>query len=144
MRPLKSILIVDTNDERISLLRFLLYTWHFRVEIARSVEEVASLCMFFPNLVILRAPCPGIDLNAAIDAARAPGLLVIPTLLITKGTVNVSEIHAGSVISERDPVAGLIDRVNTLTAGKRGPKKGWKRKPVATDTAVDIASRRIA
>ena len=128
MRPKKTILCVDDNEQVLSVRKFLLETRGYRVvavqtaaEALAVVEEAAtgSLDLLLCDLVM-----PQMDGNELVRRAKElhPGL---PTMLVS-GTVNAYD-RAGSADvflpkGACSPVE-MLERIRVLVARKRGPKK---------------------
>lgn len=144
MRPAKRILIVDDNDIRISLLRMLLWARKFNVEVACGLPEArAAAECHAPDVVILRAPSPGIDLGGALKAIKALDTR-IPVLLLARPCAQITQLFCDVTLDEKISAAELIERLKVLAARKPGPRKGFNRKPVGAVAADDVVSRRIA
>jgi two-component system response regulator CpxR len=128
MRPRKTILCVDDNEQVLSVRKFLLETRGYRViPLGSSVEALAFLKDAMPgsvDLLLADLILPQMDGNELIRRAKQvhPGL---PSLLIS-GTVTTFERAAAAdafLPKGACTPAELLDRIRILVARKRGPKK---------------------
>jgi hypothetical protein len=106
MRPKKRILLVDHNEERLSILRYLLTNKGFKV-----VDIEAEAC----DLVIGRWPCD----NSFVEIAKAccvPSLLLVDRL----NSTDAFRLGATQVLSETTPWV-IVEWVKHMTALQRGP-----------------------
>ena len=141
MRPKKTILNVDSNEQTLSIRTFLLETRGYRVIAAGSAQEAlevvdraqpGSLDLLLSDLLL-----SGMDGNELVRRAkeRQPAL---PALLVS-GTVTSFEraISADAFLPKGAcSPAELLDRIRLLVARKRGPKKVFAPvQPVALNRA---------
>jgi two-component system, OmpR family, response regulator CpxR len=128
MRPKKIILCVDDNEQTLSIRKFLLETRGYRVLSATSGHEALEILEEHAqgelSLLLCDLLMPQMDGAELIRRAREmqPGL---PTLMVS-GTVVAQD--RGSVADVFLPKGAsspveLLERVRTLVARKRGPKK---------------------
>jgi CheY-like chemotaxis protein len=128
MRPKKSILCVDDNEQVLSVRKFLLETRGYRVMIAKDAQAAlevlqqavpGSIDLLFCDLLL-----PQMDGNELVRRAKQlhPGL---PAMIVS-GTVNsFDRACAADVFLPKgacSPVE-VLERVRVLVARKRGPKK---------------------
>ena len=128
MRPKKTILCVDDNEQVLSVRTFLLETRGYRVIAARSAQEaIETLEGTAPgtiDLLLCDLLMPGMDGNELVRRAKGvhPGL---PAMIVS-GTVNSFD-RAGyaDVFLPKGACspAEMIERIRVLVARKRGPKK---------------------
>ena len=140
MRPKKTILCVDDNEQALSVRKFLLETRGYRVLAVTTAHEALELLeRALPgsiDLLLSDLLMPGMDGNELIRRAKdmTPGL---PSMLIS-GSVKQYErgIRADVFLPKGvcSPVE-MLERIRVLVARKRGPKKAMP--PVVhQDTAV--------
>ena len=128
MRPRKTILCVEDNEQILSIRKFLLETRGYRVlamscaaealTFLRKAEQ-GSIDLLMSDLVM-----PQMDGNELIRRAKQlhPGL---PTLLVSGTVVNFERATAADAFLPKGACtpAEVLDRVRILVARKRGPKK---------------------
>jgi CheY-like chemotaxis protein len=128
MRPKKSILCVDDNEQVLSVRKFLLETRGYRVVTAESAQAALDLIMHtLPgtfDLLLSDLIMPQMDGNELVRRAKQyhPGL---PAMIVS-GTVSAFDrASAADVFLPKgacSPVE-VLERVRVLVARKRGPKK---------------------
>jgi len=128
MRPKKTILCVDDNEQTLSIRAFLLETRGYRVMTAMRGDEALELLTGIApgslDLLLCDLIMPQMDGNELIRRAREmhPGL---PTLMVS-GTVNALDRGSAADVflpkGACSPVE-MLERVRVLVARKRGPKK---------------------
>jgi two-component system, OmpR family, response regulator CpxR len=125
MRPKKTILCVDDNEQALSVRKFMLETRGYRVLSAKTGEEALELFQIGPiDLVLSDLIMPQMDGNELIRRMKqlAPDL---PMILIS-GTVKPGE--RGNCADAFLPKGActpveLLERIRIMIARKRGPKK---------------------
>ncbi len=128
MRPKKTILCVDDNEQILSVRTFLLETRGYRVMAASTAQEALErLESTLPgtiDLLLCDLIMPQMDGNELVRRAKMmhPGL---PALIVS-GTVNAADraLYADVFLPKgASSPAELIERIRILVARKRGPKK---------------------
>ncbi|MBB5317661.1 response regulator [Tunturibacter empetritectus] len=128
MRPKKTILCVDDNEQILSVRTFLLETRGYRVIAAHSAQEALTvLDQYLPgtlDLILCDLIMPQMDGNELVRRAKQlhPGL---PAMIVS-GTVNAFDraVHADVFLPKgASSPAEMIERIRVLVARKRGPKK---------------------
>ncbi|MGH9595279.1 MAG: response regulator, partial [Edaphobacter sp.] len=129
MRPKKTILCVDDNEQVLSVRTFLLETRGYRIIAANTAKEALEVLeRSLPgtlDLVLCDLLMPQMDGNELVRRAKQlhPGL---PAMIIS-GTVNAFDraLHADVFLPKgASSPAEMIERIRVLVARKRGPKKG--------------------
>jgi two-component system, OmpR family, response regulator CpxR len=156
MRPKKVVLIVDGSEKELSLRRFLLETWGYRVLATTSgtralakVEEMepGTLDLLLCNLEPSRSLAPAMDGNEIVRRAKLlrPEL---PTMLTSRKSTDFYLASAADVFLPRPAniPAELHERVRVLVARRRGPKPRVKSGPVEDpcEHARRFAAREMA
>src|SRR5271168_3435823 len=128
MRPKKSILCVDDNEQALSVRKFLLETRGYRVVAVESAQQALDLLMQSAagafDLLLSDLIMPQMDGNELVRRAKQ----VHPTLpaMIVSGTVSAFDrASCADVFLPKgacSPVE-VLERVRVLVARKRGPKK---------------------
>ncbi len=128
MRPKKTILCVDDNEQILSVRTFLLETRGYRVVAALTAQHaIEFLEQSLPgtvDLILCDLLMPQMDGNELVRRAKQlhPGL---PAMIVS-GTVNAFD-RAGcaDVFLPKGACspAEMIERIRILVARKRGPKK---------------------
>lgn len=125
MRPKKTILCVDDNEQALAVRKFLLETRGYRVVTANSGQEALDI---FQNrgvdLVLGDLIMPQMDGNEMVQRMKeiAPE---VPMMLLS-GTVKAFDraCHADAFLPKGacTPVE-MLERIRVMIARKRGPKK---------------------
>ncbi len=128
MRPKKTILCVDDNEQVLSVRTFLLETRGYRIIATRNAQEALEvLKQSLPgtlDLVLCDLLMPQMDGNELVRRAKQlhPGL---PAMIVS-GTVNAFDraLYADVFLPKgASSPAEMIERIRVLVARKRGPKK---------------------
>jgi two-component system, OmpR family, response regulator CpxR len=145
MRPKKTILCVDDNEQILSVRTFLLETRGYRVLSAQTAHEALEfVTTSIPgsiDLLLCDLIMPQMDGNELVRRAKQlhPGL---PAMIVS-GTVNAFD-RAGcaDVFLPKGAcsAAEMIERIRILVARKRGPKKAVAAQPASPQLTAAIAS----
>ena len=128
MRPKKTILCVDDNEQVLSVRTFLLETRGYRIIPANTAQEALEVLeRSLPgtlDLILCDLLMPQMDGNELVRRAKQlhPGL---PAMIVS-GTVNAFDraLHADVFLPKgASSPAEMIERIRVLVARKRGPKK---------------------
>ena len=128
MRPKKTILCVDDNEQVLSVRTFLLETRGYRVIAAlssqRALEVVEQATPGSLDLLLCDLIMPQMDGNELVRRAKQlqPGL---PAMIVS-GTVNAFDRASCADVflpKGASSPAEMIERIRVLVARKRGPKK---------------------
>ena len=128
MRPKKTILCVDDNEQILSVRTFLLETRGYRVLSAQTAHEALELVTGATpgsiDLLLCDLIMPQMDGNELVRRAKQlhPGL---PAMIVS-GTVNAFDRagYADAFLPKGAcSAAEMIERIRILVARKRGPKK---------------------
>ena len=126
MRPKKIILCVDSDEQRLSELKFMLATRGYRVLTASGIQQAPTVF----------ASVPIVDLVIAYEDQTIQRLKRIrnytPMILFGKDQASAADaVINGQFCSKIE----LMERIRIMAARKRGPRKGspeaascgWKR-----------------
>jgi two-component system, OmpR family, response regulator CpxR len=128
MRPKKTILCVDDNEQVLSVRTFLLETRGYRVVAVNTAQEALEVLeRSLPgtlDLILCDLLMPQMDGNELVRRAKQlhQGL---PAMIVS-GTVNSFDraLHADVFLPKgASSPAEMIERIRVLVARKRGPKK---------------------
>jgi two-component system response regulator CpxR len=142
MRPKKTILCVDDNEQVLSVRTFLLETRGYRIIAANNAQEALEVLeRTLPgslDLILCDLLMPQMDGNELVRRAKQlhPGL---PAMIVS-GTVNAFDraLYADVFLPKgASSPAEMIERIRVLVARKRGPKKAIA--PTSTRTEVTPA-----
>ncbi|HUY80582.1 MAG TPA: response regulator [Acidobacteriaceae bacterium] len=129
MRPKKTILCVDDNEQALSVRKFLLETRGYRVVTADSAHEaLETFRKGGVDLVLGDLIMPQMDGNEMVQRMKeiAPE---VPMMLLS-GTVKAFDraCHADAFLPKGacTPVE-MLERIRVMIARKRGPKKAAQR-----------------
>ncbi len=125
MRPKKTILCVDDNEQTLSVRKFLLETRGYRVVTAISAPDAITI---FSNtavdLVLTDLGLPQMDGNTLIGHLKEISPDV--PMILTSETVRAGErTHRADAFLAKgccSPVE-LVERIRVMSARKRGPRK---------------------
>lgn len=129
MRPRKTIICVDDNEQVLSVRKFLLETRGYRVlafrEGAHALEYLREALPGSVDLLLADLLLPGMDGNTVVQRAKElhPCL---PTLVVSGTVTNFDRAVAADAFLPKgaSTPAELLDRIRVLVTRKRGPKKG--------------------
>jgi two-component system response regulator CpxR len=141
MRPKKTILCVDDNEQALSVRKFLLETRGYRVISAPSAHEALEI---FRNggidLVLSDLVMPQMDGNEMVR--RMKDILPDVPMILVSGTVKAFERanRADAFLPKGacTPVE-MLERIRVMIARKRGPKKAAARVALAPIPAQEAA-----
>jgi len=125
MRPKKTILCVDDNEQALSVRKFLLETRGYRVLIASSSEQALEVFRDGGiDLVLSDLIMPYMDGNELIRRMKelAPE---VPAILISGSVKAFDRANRADAFLPKgacSPVE-LLERIRLMVARKRGPKK---------------------
>jgi two-component system response regulator CpxR len=145
MRPRKTILCVEDNEQVLSVRKFLLETRGYRVVgVSCGTEALAYLRECIPGSVDLLMSdliLPQMDGNELVRRAKQvhPGL---PTLLVSGTVTNFDRAASADAFLPKGACtpAEVLDRVRILVARKRGPKKQVRAIEIDASQQVAMAS----
>lgn len=128
MRPKKTILCVDDNEQSLSVRKFLLETRGYRVLDTQSPHQALEmLTQALPgsvDLLLTDLTMPQMDGNSLIRRAKEihPAL---PSLMVSGTITSADRNEAADAFLPKgaNSASELLDRVRILVARKRGPKK---------------------
>jgi CheY-like chemotaxis protein len=128
MRPRKTILCVEDNEQILSVRKFLLETRGYRVIAMTCAAEALMLLRQAEqgsiDLLMSDVVMPQMDGNELVRRAKQlhPGM---PTLLVSGTVVNFERAAAADAFLPKGACtpAEVLDRIRILVARKRGPKK---------------------
>jgi len=141
MKPKRTILCVDDNEQALSIRKIMLETRGYRVVCCTTGEEALAVFILGGiDLVLSDVLMPGMDGTELISRikALAPAM---PTILFS-GKIKVYEKDTQADIFLPKGMyapAELLERIRLLLVRKRGPKRA-----VITAAAVGVAGARIA
>ena len=135
MRPKKTILCVDDNEQALSVRKFMLETRGYRVLSATSSERALEIFREGGiDLVLSDLIMPYMDGNELIRRMKelAPE---VPTILISGSVKAFDRANRADAFLPKgacSPVE-LLERVRLMVARKRGPKKGHNLRPALAE-----------
>ncbi len=128
MRPRKTILCVEDNEQILSVRKFMLETRGYRVIALTNSHAALEYLEGTPpgsvDLLLTDLLLPGMDGNELARRAKQmhPG---IPTLLVSGVVSNYDRAGAADAFLPKGACtpAEMLDRIRVLATRKRGPKK---------------------
>ena len=138
MRPKKVILCVDDNEQELSVLAFMLATNGYRVLAALNGQEaIGMFAAATVDLVLADFTMPQMNGNQLVGRLKqiAPH---IPMLLLGDPQKMGSDLHAADALITKKNCTSqeLLERIKTMSARKRGPRKGSVRVTAQQELAV--------
>jgi len=125
MRPKKTILCVDDNEQTLSVRKFLLETRGYRVYTASNGNEAITLFSSTQiDLVLTDLGLPQMDGNTLIGHLKEISPEI--PMILTSETVRIGErAHRADAFLAKGSCtpAELIERIRVMSARKRGPRK---------------------
>jgi CheY-like chemotaxis protein len=138
MRPKKVILCVDDNEQELSVLSYILTINGYRVLSATSGHEAIPLFTGNPvDLVLADFAMPQMDGTQLVGRLKQIAQH-IPMILLGDPQKMGSDLHtADAMLAKRNCTPQeLLERVKTMSARKRGPRKGSVRMVPVPELAV--------
>jgi CheY-like chemotaxis protein len=140
MRPKKIILCVDDNEQELSVLSYMLTVNGYRVLSAASGHEAIPL--FTGNavdLVLADFTMPHMDGTQLVSRLKQIAQH-IPMILLGDPQKMGGDLHAAdALVPKRNCTPQeLLEKIKTMSARKRGPRKGSVR--VAPEAELAVAS----
>ncbi len=128
MRPKKTILCVDDNEQVLSVRKFLLETRGYRVLAVQTAEEALEMAeRALPgslDLLLCDLVLPQMDGNEVVRRVKEihPAL---PTMLISGTVTSFDRAATADVFLPKgaSSPSEMLERIRVLCARKRGPKK---------------------
>jgi CheY-like chemotaxis protein len=125
MRPKKTILCVDDNEQTLSVRKFLLETRGYRVFTAVNGQEAISVFSSTQiDLVVTDLGLPQMDGNALIGHLKEISSEI--PMILTSDSVRAGERthRADAFLCKGNcSAAELIEKIRVMSARKRGPRK---------------------
>lgn len=124
MRPKKVILLVDDDENRLSILKFLLETNSYRVVAAGGGKLALAEFLATPaiDLVIAEASMPQISGEQLIARLKKIRPYIPMVLLVGPGVVVSPESLDDGMREHSHPSVQLLDWIKIKTSCKRGPR----------------------
>src|SRR6202161_3850780 len=143
MRPKKTILCVDDNEQTLSVRKFMLETRGYRVLTALGSEKALEVFRDGGiDLVLSDLIMPYMDGNELVRRMKelAPE---VPAILISGSVKAFDRANRADAFLPKgacSPVE-LLERIRVMVARKRGPKKGHGLRPLLTEPVEEQESQ---
>ena len=143
MRPKKTILCVDDNEQALSVRKFMLETRGYRVLTAASSQQALELFREGGiDLVLSDLIMPYMDGNELVRRMKelAPE---VPAILISGSVKAFDRANRADAFLPKgacSPVE-LLERIRMMVARKRGPKKGHGLRPAGAGSNACCGAR---
>lgn len=128
MRPRKTILCVEDNEQILSVRKFMLETRGYRVlamnNARAALEYLEGALPGSVDLLLAELVLPGMDGNELVRRAKQLHS-TLPTMLVSGMVSNFDRAAAADAFLPKGActAAEMLDRIRLLVARKRGPKK---------------------
>jgi two-component system response regulator CpxR len=125
MKPKRTILCVDDNDQLLSIRKVILETRGYRVVDCRSAEEaLAEFGKGGIDLVLTDLVMPGLDGHGLIEQIKAVSPQTPAILFSGKIKIYDKDMRADVFLPKGTYAsAELLERIRVLLIRKRGPKR---------------------
>jgi hypothetical protein len=137
MRPRRRILLVDPDADRRTINRFVLDIWGYRVFVAGN-ERAAAAVMKAQALDLVVGFAGVNERKVAAHSFRHA-----VTSLMARGKGDVVDAWCDRILLAPS-MTELRETVKVLTRRKRGPKKGFKRNPLADAMPMPLRAAEAA
>lgn len=126
MRPKKIILVVDDNEQELSVTKFILHTNGYRALSATTAQEAIAIFSETPvDLVLADHSMPQVTGGQLVDRLKqiAPH---VPMILLGDPQKMLGEMHAADALLAKKACSPLelLERIKVMSTRKRGPRKG--------------------
>jgi two-component system response regulator CpxR len=131
MKPKRTILCVDDNEQSLSIRKVLLETRGYRVAACKNIEEALErFGLGDVDLVLTRLSTPGVDGSKLIEAVKQISPQT-PTILLADKARTYDHGSRADVFLAKGMYApaDLLERIRILLVRKRGPKRVTPRFP---------------
>jgi two-component system response regulator CpxR len=138
MRPKKIILCVDDNEQELSVLTFMLQTNGYRVLSASNGQEAIGIFADTAvDLVLTDFGMPHMNGNQLVSRLKQIASHV-PMIMLGDPQKMGGDMHAADALLTKKNCTSheLLEKVKTMSARKRGPRKGSVRAVSAHELAV--------
>lgn len=126
MRPKKTILCIDDNEQSLSVRKFLLETRGYRVVVCSSGQDALELFRERPvDLVLSDLMMPGMNGAELVRQLKELSPDTPAIILSGKARAYDDDMYADVFLPKgMHAPAELLERIRLLLVRKRGPKKG--------------------
>ena len=132
MRPAKKILVLSSNEDRLSRFSFVLRTHLYKVTAAATIVEARErLSVGDIDLFLIDLPAPGVE-----SLLESPYALGFPPSLAINARPGTA-LAVDAIYTYRPSAADLLEQMKVITARKRGPRRTVT-KPPARETQILI------
>jgi len=132
MKPKRTILCVDDNEQSLSIRKVMLETRGYRVLAYSDAQQALNrFTQGGVDLVLTDLVMPGIDGSKLVQSVK--GLSPETPAILLSGKVKIYEHETGADIFLAKGMyapADLLERIRLLLVRKRGPKRAHARSPV--------------
>lgn len=129
MKPKRTILCVDDNEQSLSIRKVMLETRGYRVLAYSDPQQALNrFCQGGVDLVLTDLVMPGIDGSKLIEGVK--GVSPETPAILLSGKVRVYEHESGADVFLAKGMyapADLLERIRLLLVRKRGPKRAHGR-----------------
>jgi len=135
MKPKKTILCVDDNEQSLSIRKILLETRGYRVVACKSGEQaLEAFRRGGVDLVLTDLVMPGVDGSRLIEEIKTLSPQIPAVLISSRAKIYERETLADVFLSKGmyEPM-DLLERIRLLLVRKRGPKRQVELRARAAD-----------
>ena len=129
MRPRKTILCVDDNEQALSVRKFMLETRGYRVLIAHTAADALEIfAAGNVDLVLSDLIMPQMDGNELVRRMKSISPEV-PTIILSGSVKNFERASSADAFLPKGACTPLevLERIRVMIARKRGPRKAQPR-----------------
>jgi CheY-like chemotaxis protein len=139
MRPKKSILLVNDNEQELSVLSFMLTTNGYKVLPATSGQEAILLFSHAQvDLVLADFAMPQMNGSQLVTQLKKMAPHQVPMVLLGDLAAMAGQMHSADALLAKTHCSNqdLLDRIKIMSRRKRGPRKGSLRMAPAPETGI--------
>ena len=129
MKPKKTILCVDDNEQELSVLKFMLSTNGYRVVSANNAHDAIAVFSEMPvDLVLTDFSMPQMNGDQLVKRLKQIAGH-IPMILLGDPNKMGDSMHGADALLAKKNCSPheLLERIKVMSARKRGPRKGSTR-----------------
>jgi len=142
MKPKRTILCVDDNEQSLSIRKVMLETRGYRVLAFSDAQQALNrFVQGGVDLVLTDLVMPGIDGSKLVQSVK--DLSPQTPAILLSGKVKIYEQETGADVFLAKGMyapADLLERIRLLLVRKRGPKRAIARTPVPPSPTCRVAS----
>lgn len=148
MRPRKIILYVSHSEQDLSVMKFMLEINGYQVVTASSGQEAVSIfCrwtvdLVLADLVLADFLMPRMNSDDLVKRLKRQKPYI--PMILRGDPEKMGANNADAMLCNTCPASELLERIKIMSRRKRGPRKGYVRKPPGSVTVPDAAFAEVS